>query len=291
MRPNPFKALLLLIPVGLLLSVSPPIWNNLADTPVVQSEEADSPSGDPCTIENTTFQAGERLTYKLYYKWNFVWLAAGQVTFAVYDTGNEYHISVDGRTYSSYEWFYKVRDHYESYIDKESLLPRMHIKDVHQGDYKRYDRTTFSQSGGRAVSMRGVTRSELARKDINFEGCMHDLISIMYYCRNMDIDDMRVGDDIPVTILMDQEIYPLSVKYLGPEDGVKVRGNGRFDTHVFNPQLVAGEIFKEGDEMKVYVSNDDNHIPVMITSPVRVGEVRAVLSNTRGLRHPLSSKR
>ncbi|MEL7376525.1 MAG: DUF3108 domain-containing protein, partial [Bacteroidota bacterium] len=80
-------------------------------------------------------------------------------------------------------------------------------------------------------------------------------------------------------------------KYLGPEDDVKVRGNGRFDTHVFNPQLVAGEIFKEGDEMKVYVSNDDNHIPVMITSPVRVGEVRAVLSNTRGLRHPLSSKR
>ncbi|MEM6398161.1 MAG: DUF3108 domain-containing protein [Bacteroidota bacterium] len=287
---NPYKTLLFTASLTLLLSVSPTSFNHMQSEQEL-TEEIATPPSDPCTIDNQAFEAGERLVYTLYYKLNFVWIAAGQVSFAVYDTGNDFHISVDGRTFSSYEWFYKVRDHYESYVDKESLLPRMNIKDVKQGDYKRYDRTTFSQSGGRAVSMRGVTRAELERKDIDFEGCMHDLVSIMYYCRNLDIDAMKVGDTHPVTILMDQEIYPLSLKYLGQEDNVKVKGNGRYDTKVFNPQLVAGDIFKEGDEMKVYVGDDDNRIPVMITSPVRVGEVRAVLSSARGLKHPLDSKR
>ncbi|MEM8584128.1 MAG: DUF3108 domain-containing protein, partial [Bacteroidota bacterium] len=109
MRPAPFRALLILLPISLLLSVSPAILAEGQPSTDADIEDVTELTSDPCTVDNTAFQAGERLTYKLYYKWNFVWLAAGQVTFAVYDTGNEYHISVDGRTFSSYEWFYKVR--------------------------------------------------------------------------------------------------------------------------------------------------------------------------------------
>ncbi|MEM7572994.1 MAG: DUF3108 domain-containing protein [Bacteroidota bacterium] len=246
---------------------------------------------DPCSIDNAAFQAGERITYKLFYNWNFVWIAAGEVTFIVYDIGNEYHISVRGRTYSSYEWFYKVRDHYESYVDKQTLLPRMHIKDVHQGNYRRYDRTTFDQGSSRAVSMRGVTRDSLTRKNISFEGCMHDLISIVYYTRNLDVSQLGIGDEVPITILMDQEIYPLKIKYLGADDNVKVKGAGRYRTQIFSPQLIAGDVFKEGDEMKIFVGDDANRIPVMITSPVTVGEVKAVILSTRNLRHPFTARR
>jgi hypothetical protein len=245
---------------------------------------------DVCETENNAFQAGEKIVYKLYYNWNFVWLAAGEVTFLVHDLPNQYHVMVRGRTYESYEWFYSVRDNYESYLDKKTLLPKIHIKDIQEGGYTRYDRTTFYQDKGRAVSARGKTRDDLKEKEIPLEECMHDLISIVYYARNLDYEEMTVDQEIPIKILMDQEIYPLSLKYLGPEEDTKVKGVGRFKTQKFSPQLIAGDVFKEGDEMKIYVTDDENKIPVLIESPVSVGSVKAVLKSYTGLKYPMTAQ-
>ncbi len=245
---------------------------------------------DVCEIENRTFQPGEKIVYKLYYNWNFVWLAAGEVTFLVHDLPSQYHVMVRGRTYPSYEWFYKVRDNYESYLDKKTLLPKIHIKDIHEGDYTRYDRTTFYQDAGKAISERGKTRNDLAKKEIALKECMHDLISIVYYARNLDYAGMKKNQEIPIKILMDQEIYPLKIKYLGAEPDTKIKGVGRFKTQKFSPQLIAGDVFKEGDEMSIYVSDDKNKIPVLIESPVSVGSVKAVLHSYQGLKYPMTAK-
>lgn len=273
---------LLLLPLALLLCSLNPRPANLAPPGTVP---------DICQTDNIAFQAGEKIVYKLYYNWNFVWLSAGEVTFTVNDTGESYHVAVRGRTYSSYEWFFKVRDNYSSYLDKETLLPSMHIKDVREGGYTRYDRTTFDQKNGKAVSMRGADRKDLKRKDIPLEECMHDLISIVYYARNIDYDELQPKQEIPIKILMDQEIHPLRIKYLGAEKETKIKGMGKFNTQKFSPQLIAGDVFKEGDEMTIYVSDDDNKIPVMIESPVSVGSVKAVLKSYEGLRYPMTAKK
>jgi len=130
---------------------------------------------EPCDIENGVFDAGEEIVYKIYYNWNFVWLAAGEVTFRVYDEGDEFHISARGRTYSSYEWFFKVRDNYDSYIDKNNLLPRVSIRDVHEGKYNRYDKVNFNQNANTAISLQGKSREEANPKSFNVDGCMHDV--------------------------------------------------------------------------------------------------------------------
>ncbi len=303
-------ALLLVFPLGLLTNVSAAfpkeggdlslLLSSLAPAFVPESALPDpsvAPAFHPplalpdvCETENNVFQPGEKIVYKLYYNWNFVWLAAGEVTFLVHDLPNQYHVMVRGRTYESYEWFYKVRDNYESYLDKETLLPKIHIKDIQEGGYTRYDRTTFYQNSGRAVSYRGKTRDDLKPKEMALEECMHDLISIVYYARNLDYNTMKTGQEIPIKILMDQEIYPLSLKYLGPEENMKVKGVGRFNTQKFSPQLIAGDIFKEGDEMKIYVSDDENKIPVLIESPVSVGSVKAVLQSYKGLKYPMTAQ-
>ena len=245
---------------------------------------------DICATENTVFQAGEKIVYKLFYNWNFVWIAAGEVTFQVNDLAEQYHITVRGKTYPSYEWFYAVDDKYESYLDKQTLLPEIHIKDVKEGGYTRFDRTVFDQIDHKAVSSRGARRDDLKDKFMDLGGCMHDLISIVYYARNLEPATMKTGDEIPIKILMDQEIHPLSLKYLGKENNKKIREVGKYNTHVFSPQLIAGEVFKEGDEMKIYVSNDRNKLPVLIESPVSVGSVKAVLKSYEGLKFPMEAK-
>jgi len=306
-------ALLLALPAGLLVNASYPgfgeqrvLANSLAPAAphslvkqsdrqtVGRSENTFHPPMAPpdiCETTNTVFQPGEKIVYKLYYNWNFVWLSAGEVTFSVHELPNNYHIMVRGRTYESYEWFYSVRDNYESYLDKKTLLPKIHIKDIHEGGYTRYDRTTFDQEGGAAVSVRGRTRESLGDpKNISLDECMHDLISIVYYARNLDYDNMQTGLEIPIKILMDQEVYPLSLKYLGAEAKTKVKGVGHFKTRKFSPKLIAGDVFKEGDEMKIYVTDDQNKLPVLIESPVSVGSVKAVLHRYEGLKYPVTAK-
>ena len=243
---------------------------------------------DICDVENDAFTPGEKIVYKIYYNWNFVWLAAGEVTFLVHDLPDNYHVMVRGRTYESYEWFYKVRDNYESYLNKETLLPEIHIKDVQEGGYTRYDRTTFV--GNEAISMRGRTRDDLTEERIPIDECMHDLISIIYYARNIDYDELTPLQEIPIKIYMDREVFPLRIKYFGQEEEIKVRNLGKFRAQRFSPQLIAGDVFNEGDEMMIYVSDDDNKIPLMIESPVSVGSVKAVLKSYDGLRHPLTAQ-
>src|SRR6185503_7714318 len=91
------------------------------------------PDYDYCDTPNHSWQGGEEVTYKLYYQLNFIWIAAGEAKFKVKDLGDRYYISIDGKTISAFEWFYEVNDHYESVIDKKTLLPLSFSRDIHEG--------------------------------------------------------------------------------------------------------------------------------------------------------------
>ena len=257
----------------------------LAATPPADPPTED---GGSCGLPNTSWQAGEQLVYKLYYNWNFVWLSAGEVVFDVHDRGDYYHITANGRTYNSYNWFFKVRDRYESYVDKRTLQPIVSIREVHEGGYHRYDSLAFDPAAGTVYSERGKTADGIyERETYPIESCMHDVLSVLYHARNVDFDDMRRGDRVPVNVFMDKKTYPLKVHYLGEEADKRIKGVGRFNTQYFSPEVVAGDVFNEDTEMKVWVSDDANRIPLLIESPVSVGSVKAVLKSYRNLRHPL----
>ena len=246
----------------------------------------------PCSIYNNSFQHGETITYKLYYNWNFVWLAAGEVTFRVREKEDQYHLSAHGSTYKSYEWFYKVRDKYDTYVDKNTLLPVISIRDVHEGKYRLYDKVTFDQARAKAYSMRGKSKETAEMAEYSIENCMHDVLSIIYYTRNIEFGAYQSGEKIPVKIFMDKEVWPLRVEYQGKEENVKVKGLGRFNTIRFSPEVISGYVFGEGGAaMNVWVSDDKNKIPLIIESPVSVGSVKAVLKEYNGLRYDLAAER
>lgn len=257
----------------------------------MQSEDTYPPiSHDPCLIENNVFQDGEEIVYKLYYNWNFVWLSAGEVKFKVKDLGDRYHLAAYGHTYASYEWFFKVRDYYDTYIDKETLLPITSIRNIKEGGYKLYDKVEFQQSSRKAISKRGKTKENTKTKEYNLDGCMHDILSIVYFTRNMDFDSYQKGQKFPVKIFMDKESWPLNVKYQGKNAKKNIRKLGKFNTIKFSPEVIAGDVFEQDAEMNIWVSDDGNRIPLLIESPVSVGSVKAVLKSYKGLKYDLSSK-
>lgn len=243
-----------------------------------------------CAMENTTFVDGEQITYKLYYNWNFVWISAGEVTFNVKDIESQYYVSAYGRTYSSYDWMFKVRDKYESYIDKASLLPVLSVRDVHEGNYQLYDKVNFNQELNFAVSERGKTAKHTKKTQFDVPACTHDVLSIVYYIRNLDFDNMNVGTKVPTRIFMDNETWPLGVEYKGKKKKKNIKGLGKFNCIQLSPEVIAGDVFKEDTEMNIWVSDDKNKIPLLIESPISVGSVKAVLKSYKGLKYDMTSK-
>jgi len=249
------------------------------------------PDAEPCSITNNTFQHGEKLTYKIYYNWNFVWLAAGEVTFQAFDEGKQYHYQAKGKTYSSYEWFFTVKDEYDSWVDKNTLLPNYSERSVNEGDYQIFEKISFNQVSKKTTVWRSKKRGETETKtEHTVQDCVHDVLSSLYHLRNVDFAGKKAGAEEPFRIFMDQEEFPLKMRYLGKDDRKKVHGMGRYKTLKFQPKLIVGNVFKEDEKMTVWVSDDQNRIPIMIESPVSVGSVKMVLKEYKGLKYDFSAK-
>ncbi|MBT8218210.1 MAG: DUF3108 domain-containing protein [Bacteroidia bacterium] len=242
-----------------------------------------------CGPSNTTFDPGEEITYQLAYKWGVINMNAGEVTFRVEDLGNRYRFSAFGRTYAGYEWFYKVRDYYETVVDKATLLPLVAKKRISEGKYRLYENVKFDHDKGVAIALRGKTKETAVKKEYPIESCMYDILSILYLTRNLRFDNLNIGDKFPVRFFMDKKIYPIEVIYGGKDPKKRVKANGLHKTVIFKPQLRKNKLFPDGGEMSVWVSDDQNRIPLLIESPVSVGKVRAILKDHKGLKNPLDS--
>ena len=254
------------------------------------NDELFSVTTDPCHSVNSTFQEGEELTYKLYYNWNAAWFSAGEVVFKVQDEGSQYHVSAEGHTYRSYEWFYKVHDYYDTYLDKSSMLPIVSQRNVAEGKYRLYDKIVFNQDQHQATTYRGKTKETTQKTVYDTKECMHDILSVIYYIRNIDTEKTTKDSKIPIKIFMDGEVFPLSVKYKGKQNYVALHQMGHYNTIKLSPQVINGRVFKDGSEVNIYASDDANKIPLMIESPLSVGSLKAVLKSYKGLRFPFTAK-
>ena len=237
------------------------------------------------------FQPDEELVYKVYYNLDFVWIPAGEINFKLSDEGTQYHLEAVGRTYDSYNWFYKAHDDYNTYVDKNTLLPTFSTREIKENRYKLYDKTAYDQLNKTAYYERGPEKNNIDKRgNLSFDACMYDMLSIVYYARTQSYDNAVVGKEFPINLTMDQEVY--SLKYtLAAREEKNIKGLGKWSTLKLSPQLITGKVFKESARMKIWASDDDNRIPLMIESPVAVGSVKVVLKSWKNLKYPTSAKK
>lgn len=236
---------------------------------------------DFCGIKNISFQDKENLYFKVFYNMGRIWVGAGEATFNVSaETLNGhkvYHVTGDGKTLKSYEWFYKVRDRYETFIDAETMLPHKFLRNVNEGGFKIYNNVSFNQSIGQAVSTNGI---------FSVPKCVQDVLSAIYYARNIDYNKYQPGAKIPFSMFLDDQVYNLYIRYVGKER-IETR-YGTFNTIKISPLLIEGTIFKGGEKMAVWVTDDNNHLPVRVDSPILVGSIKVDLMGYSNLRNPLT---
>ena len=235
-----------------------------------------------CAAHNSSFKEGEKLTFRVYYNLNFVWLNAGNAYFTIdgaeVNGQSAYHVTGQGKTASSYEWIYKVNDRYETFIDKETMLPLRFIRDVNEGGVKTNQDVVFNHNRGQAVS---------EGKVFTVPRCTQDVLSAISFARNIDYNKYKPGDKIPFTMFLDNTVYSLYIKYLGKE--VVETKMGTFNSIKIVPLLIEGTIFKGGEKMTVWVSDDQNHLPLRVNTPILVGSIKVDLVGYENLRNKFTS--
>jgi len=246
------------------------------------SKKTQAPFDDVCSIKNIAFGAGEKVTYTVFYSAAGLPINAGNATFTnTLETLNGkpvYHIVGEGNTNSSYDWVYKVRDKYETYIDTSTMQTLKFIRNVNEGGYKKYQNVTFNKSANTAVSNEGVFK---------VPACVQDVVSAVFYARNIDFSKLNPEDKIAFSMFLDNEVHEMYIRYIGKET-IKTQ-YGKFNAIKFKPLLIKGTLFEGGEKMTVWVTDDANHIPVRIESPIIVGKVRVDMMKYENLRHPLTS--
>jgi hypothetical protein len=234
-------------------------------------------------VENKAFDLGEKLRYRVSYGA----IDAGEVVLEVKETkmqandGRKLLRAVGiGRTLGAFNAFYRVYDVYETYLDKESIMPWFFKRRVDEGGYKINQDYEFLQH-------RKLVDNGSGKKFVVPTG-IQDMVSSFYYARTLNFSNMKVGDISEFKCFMDDEIFPLQIRYVGKET-VKLRG-GKIECLKFQPVVQTGRYFKNDDDVVFWITNDQNRIPVMVKAKIPVGSVRMHLVEWSGLRQELVFK-
>lgn len=231
---------------------------------------------------SSAFKTGEWLKFRLHYGWLNASYATLQVNSNEIDGIPVYHVVGKGKTTGFASIFFKVDDTYESYFGKKTGMPYRFIRKIDEGGYtKDYD-IIFDHNNDTAV-----LNDRKNKKKINFtlQDSIQDLLSAFYYLRNnYNPDDLVEGEDIKLKMLYDDDgIYNFKLRYLGNE--VLRTKYGKVECYKFRPLVESGRVFKEKESLSLWVSADDNRIPVRIQADLAVGSIKADLDGYNGLKH------
>lgn len=238
------------------------------------------------SVGQDAFAPGEKLKYRVFYdSWLTSWITAGYGTMTISEGDKEFYgrktwkIKITGKSAGLFNLFYKVDDEFESHFDPVALIPWFFIRNTSEGNYKVRDEVVFDH-------YKGVAKSLKKTKPITPN--VQDLVSSFYYVRTFNFDSAKVNDIYDQDFFLDDSLYNSRVVFLGRERVKTVLGT--FDCLKFKPEVAVGEIFQEPYPMILWVTDDQNRIPVLIKSAVYIGSVSIELIEYSGLRHPLEKK-
>lgn len=228
-------------------------------------------------LENP-FSLGEKLSYELVYNWGFIWAKAGKVDFEVRDSilkGQKYyHFYSYGSSYRTWDWFYKVRSTYQSLVD-EDFQP-VYFSRIGREGSNRY-RSIYELNGHTALYSSMDEDGRISKSRFDLEECAYDVISGIYYCRSLDFSGIEENEIIPLNLYLDGDNFKSQLRYVGKRKLEDNRLSKSYECIVFKPLLIEGTVFSEGENMTVYVSDDEKRVPIYIETDLVVGKAKIYL--------------
>ena len=254
------KAFLILIAL-LILPVQKPAFEK--GSPSQSDTEVDLPQ-----IDNEAFRVGEFLKYRIHYGIINAGIAELRVEELTRRKGRPvYHIVGEGRTVGMAEWFFRTRDRYETYMDTEAMIPWEFIRDVDEGGFIIKRHLKFDHYSHQVVET--IDYPEKSYSSIPFA---QDMLSAFYYARSLDTKDLKKGESIAIDMFLDYEDFSFKLRF-DEIDHIKTSW-GKVRCKKLTPVVQEGRVFSDQEGMAIWVTDDQNKIPVRLEADLLVGKIK-----------------
>lgn len=239
----------------------------------------DSPKED-------AYDVGEWFKFRIHYGFVNAGYATLEVKDATVNNKKAFHVIGKGYTTGMSRFFFKVDDLYESYIDKESGNPYQFVRKINEGGYTKNQEGFFNQAANKILVKDYKNKNE---KTFVIPKNTQDILSAFYYLRNYpSIDRINPGESIVIDMFFDDETTKFKLKFIGRQD--ITTKFGVVSAMVFRPLVQSGRVFKEQESLTVWISDDDNRLPLRIKAELAVGSIKADLDAFKGLNNPFKIK-
>lgn len=241
---------------------------------------------DDTVQKETAFDTGEFFKFRIHYGVVTAGYATLEVKEAVRNNKKVYHAVGNGYTTGMTKFFFNVEDNYQSFFDKTTGKPYQYVRKIDEGGYTKNQEGFFNQDKNSILVKDYKNKTE---KTFTTPENVQDIVSTFYYLRNHpNVDKLKVGESIVVDMFFDDETFKFKLKYIGNED-IETKF-GTVKTMIFRPLVQSGRVFKEEESLTVWITDDDNKIPVRIKASLAVGSLKADLESFKGLKHPFYIK-
>ena len=265
--------------------------------PLHAQEKSDSTACIPVRTVNPdslAFGPGEKASFVLHYEWGAINSDVGHATVRLdtvtFNGQKAFRCSLYGKTTRLYDLFFKVRENFKAWFTYDGLRPLKFYRHSQEGDYEAKNTYVYDWSATDPHIVADLYSSKRGQRnmDIPLTRCTFDLPALFYFARNMDFDVITPGIKYPMTFAIDDDVYNVYFILYGRET-IKVKGLGYVKTIKFAAKLLEGEVFKGEADMLIWVSDDDNRLPVYFEAPLLVGLAKGRMTSYEGLRHPFTS--
>ena len=238
--------------------------------------------GNALPTDEQAFEEGEWFKFRIHYGMFNASYAELKVTKDRLKGIPVYHIKGKGKSTGLLHLFFEVDDKYESYIDRNSVKPYRFIRKIDEGGHTKNIQIDFDHEA-RTALIHDKKHKTKTVESIAPE--TQDMVSAFYHLRNMvDIDKLQAGDEFTLPMFFDSENFDFKLKFLGDET-IKTEF-GKVAALKFRPYVQSGRVFREEESLTVWISKDENKIPLRIKAKLAVGSLTADLEAFKGLKHP-----
>lgn len=245
--------------------------------------------------DSLAFHAGEYLKFTMHYEWGVIDSDVGWATVNLdsltFNGEDAFLCKVYGQTTRLFDLFFKVREDFRSWFTRDGLRPLRFTRDTYEGRYEaRNDYVYMWDMSGESRILADVYSSSSGQRyvELPLDRCTYDLPALFFLARNMNFDRVVPDRKYPMTFAIDDDIYHVYFILRGRETK-KVKGLGTVNTIRFSAKLLAGNVFTGEEDLTIWITDDENRIPVLFEAPILVGTASGRLKEWSGLRHPFSS--
>lgn len=222
------------------------------------------------SVKKGPFVAGEKLFYEV--GWGPMNAGYGIVSCEPDPQKPVYHLSAKGFTNPFTSSFFKVRDYLRCVVDTAGLYPFFFEEHIREGKFKANRWILFDHEKKMAYTGRR------GKEEVEAPAFTHSILSLFYSLRSRR---HKPGDTMTLDCFVQDKNYRVFFTCTQRET-IEV-GAGRFNCVVLEPRLEGqGRVFTKKDKIRIWLTDDDHAVPVMVKSKIAIGSIGVKLIDYQG---------